>query len=82
MLTYRQLEVLATIADMGTFESTADVLGISPHTVEQHIRNARLILGVHTTVQAAAAVARYEALHDMRLSRASRRACTIGTSPE
>jgi DNA-binding CsgD family transcriptional regulator len=54
-LTPRESEVLRLLARGCTYEQAADRLGVSPHTVQSHIKNAYQKLGVHC---AAAAVMR------------------------
>lgn len=55
MLTPREIDVLRLLAGGCTYSQAADRLGISPHTVVTHIKNAYRKLEVHT---AAAAVMR------------------------
>lgn len=55
-LTTRELEVLLAMADARTIEVAARRLGLSPHTVRAHLRNARSRLGVSTTREALAKV--------------------------
>lgn len=56
-LTRRQREVLEWVADGKTMHESAQILGVSPATVEKHLRNAREALGVGTTAQALVKVA-------------------------
>lgn len=51
-LTRRQREVLEWVADGKTMQEAAAILGVSPATVEKHLRNAREALGAGTTAQA------------------------------
>jgi DNA-binding CsgD family transcriptional regulator len=55
MLTSRELEVVRLLASGCSYCQTAMRLGISPHTVVSHVKNAYRKLDVHT---AAAAVMR------------------------
>lgn len=71
-VTHRQKVVLATLADMGTKQATADALGISLDAVRKHIIQATRRMGVHTALQAAVIVARYEALNGCQWSRGTR----------
>ena len=54
-LTPRELEVLRQVAAGCTYARAADRLGVSPHTVVTHLKNAYRKLDVHS---AAAAVMR------------------------
>lgn len=51
-LTPRQREVLEWVADGKTMLEAALILGVSPGTVEKHLRNAREALGANSTAQA------------------------------
>lgn len=51
-LTPRQREVLEWVADGKTIQDIAQILGLTPATVEKHLRLAREALGVDTTAQA------------------------------
>lgn len=51
-LTARQREVLEWVAEGKTVADIAAILGISPVTVDKHLRLARETLGVETTAQA------------------------------
>ncbi|MDP7152059.1 MAG: LuxR family transcriptional regulator [Paracoccaceae bacterium] len=51
-LTKRQREVLEWIGDGKTTQDTATILGLTPATVEKHLRLARETLHVDTTAQA------------------------------
>ena len=51
-LTKRQREVLEWIGDGKTTQDTAIILGLTPATVEKHLRLARQSLNVDTTAQA------------------------------
>jgi PAS domain S-box-containing protein len=53
-LTKREQQVLGLAADGMTNEKAAGALGISPETVQSHIRNAMLKLGADTRTQAVA----------------------------
>jgi DNA-binding CsgD family transcriptional regulator len=55
-LTRREHEVLIAMADSRSIAHAARRLGISPHTVSAHLRNARSRLGVTTTREALARV--------------------------
>lgn len=55
MLTPREVDVLRLVATGCTYSQAAQQLGISPHTVVTHIKNAYRKLDVHS---AAAAVMR------------------------
>jgi len=52
VLTKRQREVLEWIGDGKTTQDTAIILGLTPATVEKHLRLAREALHVNTTAQA------------------------------
>jgi len=51
-LTKRQQEVLAWVGDGKTVQDTALLMGLTPATVEKHLRLARESLSVETTAQA------------------------------
>lgn len=51
-LSRRQREVLAWVGEGKTAVETASILGLTPATVEKHLRTAREALGVETTAQA------------------------------
>lgn len=51
-LTPRQREVLEWVGDGKTVQDIAVILGVTPATVEKHLRLARDALGVETTAQA------------------------------
>lgn len=51
-LTRRQREVLECVGDGKTTQDTATILGLTPATVEKHLRLAREALDVDTTAQA------------------------------
>ncbi len=51
-LTPRQREVLEWVGDGKTIQDIADILGLTPATVEKHLRLAREALDVETTAQA------------------------------
>jgi len=51
-LTRRQLEVLEWVSDGKSMQDVATILGVSPATVEKHLRLARIALDVDTTAQA------------------------------
>jgi two-component system, cell cycle sensor histidine kinase and response regulator CckA len=53
-LTTREQQVLGLVADGMTNETAADALGISPETVQSHIRNAMSKLDADTRTQAVA----------------------------
>jgi len=58
-LTKRQREVLECVGDGKTTQDTADILGLTPATVEKHLRLAREALDVDTTAQAVLKAAFY-----------------------
>jgi DNA-binding NarL/FixJ family response regulator len=47
-LTARESDVLRLLARGCTYGKAADVLGVSPHTITTHIKNAYRKLGVHS----------------------------------
>ena len=47
-LTARESDVLRLLAHGCTYAKAADLLGVSPHTVTSHIKNAYRKLGVHS----------------------------------
>ncbi len=51
-LTTRQREVLEWVGDGKTAQDIATIMGLTPTTVEKHLRLARDVLGVETTAQA------------------------------
>ncbi|PPB79496.1 LuxR family transcriptional regulator [Albidovulum inexpectatum] len=51
-LTDRQREVLEWVADGKTMQDIAEIMGVTPATVEKHLRLAREALKVETTAQA------------------------------
>jgi len=51
-LTTRELEVLRSLADGLSTREIADRLGISPMTVQSHVKNLLAKLGVHSKVEA------------------------------
>ena len=51
-LTKRQREALEWIGDGKTTADTAALMGLTPATVEKHLRLARAALNVETTAQA------------------------------
>jgi len=51
-LTARQREALEWVYEGRTIQDIATVMGVSPATVEKHLRLAREVLGVDTTAQA------------------------------
>ncbi|MFP4274255.1 MAG: helix-turn-helix transcriptional regulator [Paracoccaceae bacterium] len=51
-LTRRQLEVLRWVGDGKTTQDIATIMGLTPATVEKHLRLARAALDVQTTAQA------------------------------
>jgi two-component system, cell cycle sensor histidine kinase and response regulator CckA len=57
-LTAREQQVLALLADGMTNEKAANTLGISPETVQSHVRNAMAKLDADTRTQAVAAAIR------------------------
>ncbi|HEY7627269.1 MAG TPA: response regulator transcription factor [Ilumatobacteraceae bacterium] len=54
----REREVLQLLADGRTVADIANVMGLSAHTVRNHIRRAMKHLGVHTRLDAVVAAAR------------------------
>ena len=52
--TVREREVLAMLATGATDGEIADLLGLSPATVQTHVRNAKTKLGARTRAQAVA----------------------------
>jgi len=52
--TAREREVLALLATGATDAEIADLLGLSPATVQTHVRNAKTKLGARTRAQAVA----------------------------
>ena len=52
MLTPRELDVLRLLAGGCSYRRVATRLGISPHTVVTHIKNAYRKLDVHTAASA------------------------------
>ena len=51
-LTKRQREVLEWVGDGKTTQDIATIMGLTPATVEKHLRLAREVLEVDTTAQA------------------------------
>lgn len=56
-LTGRQRQILLTVAILGNTRDAADMLGLSPRTVEKHSENIRARLGAATILQAAVMLA-------------------------
>jgi DNA-binding NarL/FixJ family response regulator len=54
-LTRREREILAALADGATTSELAEELGISPATVQTHVKNVLCKLGVHSKVEAVGA---------------------------
>ena len=52
--TSREREILALVATGATDNEIADVLALSPATVQTHVRNAKTKLGARTRAQAVA----------------------------
>jgi DNA-binding NarL/FixJ family response regulator len=52
--TSREREILALLATGATDNEIADVLALSPATVQTHVRNAKTKLGARTRAQAVA----------------------------
>lgn len=52
--TTREREILALLATGSTDAEIADLLGLSPATVQTHVRNAKTKLGARTRAQAVA----------------------------
>ena len=52
ILTPRELDVLRLLASGCSYWQTASQLGISPHTVVTHVKNAYRKLEVHTAASA------------------------------
>jgi two-component system NarL family response regulator len=61
-LTGREQEILTMVADGMTNEKTAATLGISPETVQSHVRNAMAKLDSETRTQAVATAFRRSVL--------------------
>jgi DNA-binding NarL/FixJ family response regulator len=51
-LTGREREILTALADGATTSELAEELGISPATVQTHVKNVLSKLGVHSKVEA------------------------------
>lgn len=64
-LTKRQREVLQWVGDGKTTQDIAVLLGLTPATVEKHLRLARAALGVETTAQAVLKAAFYNQMFVM-----------------
>jgi DNA-binding CsgD family transcriptional regulator len=58
--TPREREVLALLAAGATDEQIAEMLGLSPATVQTHVRNAKAKLGARTRAQAVAMALQHE----------------------
>jgi DNA-binding CsgD family transcriptional regulator len=58
VLTHREREVLALVADGRTNRAIADVLFIEARTVEKHVEHIRAKLGARSRAEAAARWAR------------------------
>ena len=54
-LTVREREILTALADGATTSELAEELGISPATVQTHVKNVLCKLGVHSKVEAVGA---------------------------
>ena len=65
-LTDRGLQVLRWVAEGRATEQIADELGISVHTVRNHVRNARRKLGVRSKLDAVVTAMRQGALESPR----------------
>ena len=48
LLTPRELDVLRLLAQGCTYYQAAQALGVSPHTVQTHVKNIYRKLGVHS----------------------------------
>jgi DNA-binding CsgD family transcriptional regulator len=59
LLTPRELDVLRLLAGGCTYSQAAGRLGISPHTVVTHLKNAYRKLDAHTAACAVARAIRY-----------------------
>ena len=62
MLTKRQLQVLAGVRDGHTAESVANILGLSPETVREHLKTARRRLGANNATHAVITAIRLDLL--------------------
>ena len=62
-LTVRQREVLEWVADGKTVQDIATILGLTPATVDKHLRLARERLNAETTAQAVAKAAQQNQFH-------------------
>ncbi len=62
MLTKRQLQVLAGVRDGHTAESVANILGLSPETVREHLKTARRRLGANNATHAVVTAIRLDLL--------------------
>jgi LuxR family transcriptional regulator len=62
-LTSRQREVLEWVADGKTNQDIATIIGLSPATIEKHLRMAREKLGVSTTAQAILKISYLNQIH-------------------
>jgi DNA-binding CsgD family transcriptional regulator len=69
VLTVRELEVLAHVADGSTNRQIADALVISPHTVRRHLQNIFRKLGVSSRAAATAYALRHELVPGERVVR-------------
>lgn len=58
ILTPREVEVVRLLGGGCTYEQVALRLGVSPHTVVSHIKNAYRKLGVHSAAAAVMTAAR------------------------
>jgi DNA-binding CsgD family transcriptional regulator len=68
-LTPRESDVLRLIASGCTYERAADRLGVSPHTVCTHIKNAYRKLGVRSGASAVMRAVELKVLGDAGVSR-------------
>ena len=69
LLTRREREVLAFLAEGGNNDTIAQALVISPDTARTHVQNVLSKLGVHSRLEAVAYVRRSGVLRDLELGR-------------
>ncbi len=62
-LSARQREVLEWVGDGKTNQDIATILGVTPATIEKHLRIARDKLGVETTAQAVLKISYFNQIH-------------------
>lgn len=66
VLTARQRQVLALIADGHTSQRVAERLGLSARTVDRHVENMMRRLGIHSRVELVAHALRHGLIKDLR----------------